>query len=170
MEIVLKKINSHPDYSVGSDGHVYSYKSKLSKTSGIPKRLTPGTRGRGYASVKFRNGTAQSYFNVHLLICEAFHGIRPIVNGEKYNCSHINDIKTDNRPQNLIWESASENQKRAFSNGNRIGRNQLFTATEIVDIKNKIEIGYNNKEISDEYKCTPNVINKIRVNTNYRRM
>ena len=41
----------------------------------------------------------------HRLICSAFHGPPP----EDAECCHANDIRTDNRPENLSWGTRQSN-------------------------------------------------------------
>lgn len=53
---------------------------------------------------------------VHQLVLEAFRGPRPVGHLSR----HLNDIKTDNRLQNLVWGTPSENIEDAFDNGGRV--------------------------------------------------
>lgn len=45
-------------------------------------------------------------FKVHAVVLDAFYGRRP---SPKHVSRHLNDIKTDNRPENLAWGSMSDN-------------------------------------------------------------
>lgn len=45
-------------------------------------------------------------YKVHRLVCEAFHG-KPA--SKNYVVIHINEIHTDNRPDNLKWGTQKEN-------------------------------------------------------------
>ena len=51
--------------------------------------------------------------NCHILICVTFHGPRPIINGVRYECDHINGDKLDYSAANLEWVAPAENRKRA---------------------------------------------------------
>ena len=171
MQPILKQIPLYPSYYCGSDGYIYSFKNKNSTISGIPRRLKGGMSGRGYSLIALSGNGGICHKKVHILICESFHGERPIVNGEKYNCSHINDLKLDNRPENLIWESASLNQQRAFKNGNRgiVGeKRRKFNETQIFKIREQIEDGIPNAKIAKKYKCRTSIIYKIKRNLNYQ--
>ncbi len=55
---------------------------------------------------------------VHRLVCRAIHGPAP---AGKSLVLHYNDIKADNRADNLRWGNASENMADAKRNGIAIG-------------------------------------------------
>jgi hypothetical protein len=52
---------------------------------------------------------------IHRLILETFIGPCP----EGMECCHKNDVPTDNRLENLRWDTRSNNVKDAFRNGGR---------------------------------------------------
>lgn len=98
MEEQWKKIEGYPNYSISSIGRVRNDKTN--------KLLTPHPRSKGYLYVGIMNSNGkQDQFRVNRLVAQAFipnpKGL-PIVN-------HINEIKTDNRVENLEWVSAKEN-------------------------------------------------------------
>ena len=69
------------------------------------KTLTPKTNHNGYLRVGLGGYKSQKWFFVHRLVYEAF--ISPIPDGMQVN--HINEIKTDNRPDNLNLMTPKEN-------------------------------------------------------------
>jgi hypothetical protein len=71
--------------------------------------LTPATHRQGYYSVKVCGGRREL---VHRLMAKAF-----IPNPENLPLvRHLNDVKTDNRLENLAWGTYSENSKDSVRN------------------------------------------------------
>lgn len=65
----------------------------------------------GYVGVGLSRESKMKSYLVHRLVAAAF------VAGSGPQVNHMNGIKTDNRPENLEWCSASYNQKHAFRTG-----------------------------------------------------
>lgn len=102
--------------TVSADGWVKPGESRWKKVTTV--------RG-GYLRTSFQfdrdgntkrsdNGKVLSqYFELHRLVCEAFHGPPPA----NFDAHHINEVKSDNRPENLEWRSRSENMKASYEGG-----------------------------------------------------
>jgi hypothetical protein len=89
---IWKTIEGYEDYQVSNLGNVKSTKK------GIERRLKPGL-GKGYLKVVlWMNGKPTSR-TVHQLVAESFLNHTP--SGHKLVVDHINDVKTDNRAENL---------------------------------------------------------------------
>ena len=71
-----------------------------------------GARQGGYVAVWI--GQTQRMLYRHQMVCLAFHGL-PV--GERCQVAHYNDIKGDDRPENLRWATALENRRDAKRNG-----------------------------------------------------
>ncbi len=63
--------------------------------------------GMGYKTV----GVGRKQVYVHRIVCEAYNG-RP--SAPRLQVNHLNGIKSDNRPENLKWETSSDNHKHAY--------------------------------------------------------
>jgi hypothetical protein len=63
-----------------------------------PAKYSPPTRKSPYPRVV--------HWRVHTLVLWAFSGVRP---RSASGCRHLNDLKTDNRPDNLAWGTSAEN-------------------------------------------------------------
>lgn len=79
------------------------------------KVLTPhlNTARGGYYSVKMSAGNRPITKAVHSLVCAAFHGPRP----EGMTTAHNNGISTDNRPDNLRWDTLKANAADKLKHG-----------------------------------------------------
>lgn len=91
-------------YAVTDDGRVWSYRRKI--------YLKPGVDRYGYFIVSLRKNGVNKTRLVHQLVAKAF-----IPNPEnKPQVNHINEIKTDNRVENLQWVTAKENVNHGTRN------------------------------------------------------
>lgn len=69
------------------------------------KILTPGINQYGYYQVELYKNSIGKMYQVHRLVYEAFNGQIP----EGLQVNHINEIKTDNRLENLNLMTPKEN-------------------------------------------------------------
>lgn len=103
-----KKIKGYENYEVDSLGNVYTLNYKR---TGRERKLKPDKNKFGYLQVNlYRNGKVKKFY-IHRLVAISF-----IEN--KYNkpqVNHINEIKNDNRVDNLNWMTAKENIMHSFS-------------------------------------------------------
>ncbi len=74
-------------------------------------RQVPSTRGASSGRLTVTVGGRWRF--VHTLVATAFHGPRP----ERTECRHLNGDMLDNRAENLVWGSHSENMLDAVRHG-----------------------------------------------------
>jgi hypothetical protein len=95
------EIEDFPEYFVSNFGNIYSAKSK--------KLLQPEFTHNGYLCVRLVNPEGRKYKRrIHRLVAGAWMGDQP----EGYEIDHKNDVRYDNRLDNLEWFSRNENLKR----------------------------------------------------------
>lgn len=107
-------------YFVARDGSVWSYRAKrFNRGAPTWRRLKPMLSSHGYHVVSLRpdgeqkhNGKPKTLY-VHHLVLEVFVGPRP---SGTLAC-HANDLPTDNRVENLRWDTPSANNADAKRNG-----------------------------------------------------
>lgn len=95
--IYIKEIKGYEDYLVYSNGTVYSRKTH--------KFLKPRSCN-GYLQVYLTNKEGSKNHYVHRLVAEAFI---PNDDAAKVQINHKNEIKSDNRIENLEWCTPKEN-------------------------------------------------------------
>lgn len=98
-------------YEVSDDGRVRSIARVVTCRNGVPKTFKQQelsrsmVQGTYWKVVLYGDDLKRHNRNVHVLVCEAFHGDRP----EGQQVRHLNGISTDNRAENLAWGTQSEN-------------------------------------------------------------
>jgi hypothetical protein len=131
-------IKDFEKYMISDCGKVFSIKRN--------KFLKPRINDRGYYFVDLYTNGLVKRFKVHRLVAKAF-----LDNNENKSCiDHINNIKTDNRLENLRWCSYTENNRnRTIRKDNTCGikgiifykKYNKYCARIMINKKNK-HIGY----------------------------
>lgn len=150
-------------YSINEDGGVWSYRTQ--------KFLTPRPDKDGYLRVGLTKDRHQRTFFIHRLLAETFipnPNNLPLVN-------HKNEIKTDNRLENLEWATQwynleySRNRERALRHGNAyetkkeaktMGRNSSGISKPVRCIETG-EIFSSGKEAAETMGLDPSHISKV---------
>ena len=94
-----RPVVGHPKYEVSNYGRVISYKRSKSKF------LALHLNRDGYVLVPFCENGSLSKASVHSVVLRAFMGPPP----PGHECHHKNDIKDDNRLENLEWLTKKQN-------------------------------------------------------------
>ena len=119
-----RSVVGYEGYEVSSCGRIRSYWKQGAKgrrvLEAIPHFLFPGKNPQGYVKVGLTYAYKKARLvSVHILVLEAFVGKRPNLLGQ-VETRHLNDVKDDNRIENLVWGTSKENQSDALRNGRRV--------------------------------------------------
>lgn len=169
-DLIFIELKEFPNYFACSDGYIYSknylYKSNATVPRKMKYKITIQTR---YARICLPKESKKVARSVHILICEAFHGERP----RGMECSHLDDDKYNNKPENLKWESHSVNMNRGFKN-DKCGFGYKFfnaslTKEQFEDVKILLSKGVKHIDIAKKYNCDRSTITKINTGDRYTR-
>lgn len=139
------------------NGGTYSYKSSEWKKMKISKFQS------GYSKITLRNNGKRKTFRVHRLVLETFVGPCP----KGMQACHNNGVRTDNRLENLRWDTCKNNhedKKRHGTTGAPRGINawnHVFTEKQVRVIKWALYYGVPQIYLVRVFKCSRNAIFKI---------
>ena len=100
------------EHWIDIDGSVYAIDRRNNRKPRLIKKSQSEVNGYKYCGIKYKNGKIISK-RVHRLVAEAFI---PNPNGYRV-VGHKNNIKNDNRVENLYWTTTKENTQKAFDDG-----------------------------------------------------
>jgi hypothetical protein len=113
----LRDIPGYPDYAITRDGRVWSMtRIDLQNRLLIGKWLSPIQGCNNYLSVSLRLAGKTKRVSVHRLVLEAFVGPCPA----GMEACHNNGVRTDNRVENLRWDTRKENVRDSRIHGTQI--------------------------------------------------
>lgn len=103
MDYKKERIRGYEEYSIDTNGVVYSKKDKPLKYS---------LNYRGYCMVNFMINGKRKGFGIHTLVAKQFITNNDI---EKTQVNHKDGDKTNNHVENLEWVTPQENVKHAIN-------------------------------------------------------
>lgn len=118
MKEIWKDIKGYEGlYQISSFGNVKSLDRYIINKNGdkqfFPKKYLTQGFSNGYLKVTLSKNNKQKTFRVHILVAKAF-----IPNHKnKSEVNHIDGNKSNNRIDNLEWNTRSENELHAYRNG-----------------------------------------------------
>lgn len=154
MKEIWKDITGYEGlYQISNNGNVKSLGNNKTKKEKI---LKPSVDGDGYLFVKLCKNRKLKYFKVHRLVAQAF-----ISNPNNLpQVNHKNEIKDDNRLENLEWCDAKYNinygtrtERVAEKKSKQVLQIDKNTNEVIAEFPSTIEVqrqlGYNQSDISN---------------------
>lgn len=142
---IWKVIPEHSDYEVSNFGRVRS--NFLGKSFILKQGLN-----RGYKVVILCGSKKKHYKRVSRLILETFVSKCP----EGMECSHIDDNKLNNRLDNLVWESRTDNSRRK--------KNVKLNFRKVSEIRELLKSGKTEMLLSQEFGVSRSSIQRIKNN------
>lgn len=118
LEIWKPVVGYEGSYEVSSLGRVRSLPRTVMRRNGSPQtwpgKILTQSSNRGYKLATLSvPGEGHRTLKVHQLVARAFHG-EPEPGQE---VRHSNDVRDDNRAENLLWGTRYENMQDAIRNG-----------------------------------------------------
>jgi hypothetical protein len=151
IKIEWRPVVGHPEYSVSSDGRIYSH-----KTGRYMKGIE---RKRSGHICFFPNRKVKVYF--HTAVLEAFDRPRPT----GLECRHLDGNPKNNNLSNLKWGTRTENQQDTIAHGHKpMGENAEFSTisndgAEAVRVLSKI--GFSSRRIGAIFGVSHTTVQKI---------
>lgn len=173
-----KTIPNYSLYEASSDGEIKTFNWKNKGKEAIMK---PASDNSGYLRTMLKNDDGVIHtIKVHRIIGQTF-----IPNPEnKPEINHINGIRSDNRIDNLEWNTRSENMQHSFNflyRDRRFGENNpaaTITEKEVIEIRSIYPFGRKSKksgeitkkELAEKYKVTIFCIKNIVTNKTWKHL
>ncbi len=131
--------------------------------------LSIGDNGNGYCNVCLTKKCSKKTEKVHQLVAQAF-----IDNPNNYpEINHSDGNKANNKIENLIWCTRSQNIKHAFKTGLKISlkgeKNHLSKLTEkqVIEIRG-LKGSMLGKDIANLYNITESQVSRITLNKSWK--
>lgn len=157
-----RDIPGFPGYRVGSDGSVWSCRTKAGALKATWHRLRLSRRRKQrYVTACFRVGPKNHVRYVHRLVLELFVGPCP----EGLEARHLNGIPFDNRVENLCWGTRLENVADRERHGTALvgSRHSMAKLTErdIPVILRLYELGVTQDMIGEAFGVSGAIVGNI---------
>lgn len=163
----MVKISRNTRYTISRNGEVWDMHPRRWKRFGPARRISQYLTC-GYPSVGIANpnGVGVKTVFIHRLLCETF-----IPNPNNYPLvRHLNDVKTDNRLENLSWGTRADNGSDASKNGRydgnggELGEDNNFAKLcedDIVDIRCLRSYGASLRDLASLFGVTKANVHSI---------
>jgi len=151
MEIWKSVVGYEDRYDISNLGRVKS----LPRKGASGRILKPSKMDNDYLYVGLRKNGIKKSCRVHRLVLIAFRGSSP----EGTEASHLDGDSINNHLSNLIWESHSNNLKRAKKGWNNHAAK--LTEIDIPTIRSRIASGETQREVAKSFRVSQGAISCI---------
>lgn len=160
-EVRYLSIPNFPGYRIGSDGSLWSCRTKGGNTGNKWRKAQPNKRKCGHLFTGLHNKGVYRVVAIHTLVLEAFCGPRP----SGFHCRHLNGVSDDNRLENLAWGTPKENAEDQVKHGvmirgERVGISKL-NENKVREIRKLLLAGDSKLSISRKYGVRDGTIHFI---------
>lgn len=165
-------------YQASTDGQVRSVDRLIPNSVGSGHRLMKGKilnpavyKNPGYPTVALSMKGKVEYYSVHSLVLLAFVGPCP----EGMECRHKNGVKTDNRLENIEWNTRSKNQldrvEHGTSNSGERNHHAKLTDRDVLQIRRLYQTGkYTQARLARKFKISASIVSEIVNNKIWRHL
>lgn len=152
-------------YQINKLGNIKSL-SRYVKGKGISNKLLkerilkPSLNSDGYFQLTMNKKNVKKNATLHRLLATAF-----IPNPDNLLLiEHINDVKTDNRLENLKWSTSTENMKSAVKNGRTLKgeKNPASKLTEVFVLEIRANTTLTHKKLGIIYGVDKSIIGDVK--------
>lgn len=141
-----------PRYLAGDDGSVVGPRGRA---------LKAWITDTGYKQIHTCTGGVRLARTVHIMVCEAWHGVRP----DGMEVAHDNGDRMDCRPANLSWKTRSDNHADKIRHGTaqrgETANNRKLTEPQVRDIRARHAAGQSCYVIARDIKMSLSNISRI---------
>jgi hypothetical protein len=160
--VEYRDITGFPCYQVGSDGSIRKHAGGEAW-----RHLSPIISADGYNLVNLTKGGVKRQFRVAVLVAEAFHGMR--FGG--YVACHNNGIRTDDRIENIRWDTPAGNEADKRKHGTAMSGeghiNAKLTASDVAEIRRLLADGVSKAQLGRQFGVTSTAIYHIAKGRNW---
>lgn len=167
------KIPEFEGYYIDKLGSIWSKRKRgrgtfTEENSG--KELKKYLKKSGYLMVRLMRNKKIYDLSVHRLVASTF-----LTNKEGYPCvCHKNNIRTDNRVENLYWNTHKGNSQDMIDSGNsqrgEKNKRAKLKSTDIPLIWECIKNGIKQKDIASKFRVSFFTISKIKTGVNWKHL
>jgi hypothetical protein len=167
VKIELRDVVGFPFYKVGSDGSIWSCRTRGGRI--VPwQPMKPYTTRRDHLCVGLRVGDKLHRKPVAHAVLEAFVGPRP----KGLEACHYNGCPRDNSVSNLRWDTHTANMADRDRHG-RTCRGEAkpdakLTESQVIEIRRRCAAGELQKDIAPEYGVNKSCIQKAASGTTWK--